>query len=315
MYRIGIDIGGTKTAIGIVDEQGQLCFQQKYNSDDALRLNGSVVLSLDAVIRSFCVSQSLSLSQVEGLAIGIPGIIDRASQRICSCPNLKELDGLRLGPELSEVLGAPVWVENDVNLIALGEHCRFHQEGLDDLACVFVGTGIGCGLIVNGDLYVGADGSAGEFGHTVIQPDGRPCSCGSRGCLEMYCSGKALALQANELYHRTVALDDLDYGEAARLIKSANAGDAAANQILLQSFGYLGLGIANLVNIMNPRVVVLGGGIVNGWPESIAVVKKAVTQYARETARQNLMIVPSTLGEQAGILGAAEYVSRARKRL
>lgn len=322
MVRLGLDIGGTKTVIGIVDEQGMIGRRVKQPSTQALQAAETPADSLAASIRGFCQQTGIELTAVEGVGVGFPGVMDRLSQRIVSCPNLPVLDGLPLGPELTERLGIPVFVENDVNLIALGEHFKGRGKGIDDLACIYVGSGIGCGLILDGRLYPGADGAAGEFGHTAIEPQGRRCTCGGQGCLEMYCSGKALALQAasilgQERGESIVHADQtaVSWAEAEQVIKAAKAGHPAALEAMHTAFRYLGLGVANLANILNPRLVILGGGIVAGWPEGVDIVRATVQRRARAVARDRLVIDEPILGEDAGLVGAAILVENSLENL
>jgi glucokinase len=307
---LGIDIGGTKTILGLVDESGQIRHQAKLSTSEALHNHSSVIPSLVDTIHKHCKQWELSLEEMAGTVIGVPGIIQRETQTIESCPNLLELDGMALGPQLTAALNAPVWVENDVNLITLGEHRWGRGRGIQNMACIFVGTGIGCGLIVSNELYTGADGSAGEFGHISIEPEGKSCTCGGVGCLEMYCSGKALALAAVDLLGASELHELSHYNEAIRLNRAARGGHPAALDAIQRAFYYLGVGIANLVNIMNPRLIVLGGGIVKGWPEGLDIVRNETERRVRVTARKRLDLEFPVLGERAGLLGAAVYVKR-----
>jgi len=311
MYRLGLDIGATKTMMAIMDNVGHSLWRTKLLSADVLQGGVTPADALAGNILGFCQQAGIDFSVIDGIGIGFPGIMDRASQAITSCPNLPILDGLCLGPDLAERLGVPVLVENDVNLIALGEHFKGRGKGIPDLACVFVGSGIGCGLILRGSLYSGADGAAGEFGHTVVEPEGHLCTCGNRGCLEMYCSGKALALQAHSIVSQAgnkssgqAAGSPVRWVDAELVIRAARAGHPAALEAMRKAFHYLGLGIANLTNILNPRLVILGGGIVAGWPAGIDIVRETVQARARAVVRDRVVIDTPALGEEAGLVGA-----------
>jgi glucokinase len=208
-----------------------------------------------------------------------------------------------------------VIVENDVNLICLGEHKAGRGKGIDDVVCVYVGSGIGAGLILNGRLYAGVDGVAGELGHTVIEPEGRICTCGRRGCLEMYCSGKALALRAESILSRNIYEDSVLAGnrtvqwtDAELVITAGKAGHPAALEELRKAFHYLGLGIANLVSILNPELVILGGGIIENWLEGIDIVRATVRTHAHSVSRDRVTIDRPSLGEKAGFVGASVLV-------
>lgn len=302
-YRLGIDIGGTKIAIGLVNENGKLEHQEKFSTHETITSHDEAVPRLTELITNYCDRQVLGLTRIRSVGIGVPGVIDRSVQTITSCPNLSALDNLDLGPRLSRALRTPVWVENDVNLIALGEHHYGRGQGLTDVAYIFVGTGIGCGLILDRKLYAGSIGAAGEFGHMTIVPDGLVCGCGNRGCLEMYCSGKALTLKAIEASGQA----NRRWKNAFDLICAGNEGDPVAQSILAESFHYLGLGIANLVNLLNPAMVVLGGGILTGWPAGLQTVQEVLKSSLRELFLRKLQIEYPLLGEKAGLLGAAAY--------
>jgi len=319
MYRLALDIGGTKTAMGLIDEASTICHRTRLPSLRVLQGAATVGDSLAESICAFLSQTQIELGSIEGAGIGFPGVMDSVSGKIASCPNLPILDGVPLGKELTRRLGLPVFVENDVNLIALGEHVAGRGSDIDDLAVIFVGSGIGCGLILDGKLYRGADGAAGEFGHTVIEPEGRECTCGGRGCLEMYCSGKALTLEAASILdgaedERLVATAGRtpSWTGAERVIEAAKSGHPLAQQAMRKAFYYLGLGITNLVDILNPRLIILGGGIVVGWPEGVDIVRDTVQARARVEARDRLVIERPILGEDAGLIGAAALVRGAR---
>lgn len=313
MLNIGIDIGGTKTVIGLVGEHGRILAHSKILSAAALATAGNPAEALANAIRSFVAQHGVTLAQVRGIGIGIPGVIDRATDSIANCPNLGVINGYPLGAALTAQLGLPAFIENDVNLIALGEHLHGRGRGVDNLAAIYVGSGLGCGLIVNHRLYVGSDGAAGEFGHIVIEPDGLVCTCGGIGCLEMYCSGKALAVQAPRLLGR-----DSDGGNAqaddwsaARLVlDAARAGHPQARAAVDAAFQALGIGLTTLVNVLNPRLILLGGGIVTAWPEGVDTVREIVRRRARTIIRERLEFATGTLGEDAGLIGAAMLVDQ-----
>jgi glucokinase len=248
-----------------------------------------------------------------GVGVGIPGIVERDQGTVISCPNLEMLDGVALGPEMAAALGLPVFVNNDANLNTLGECTAGAGHGVEQMAGVFVSAGIGCGLILDGVLYEGGDGAAGEIGHTVIVPDGLACSCGSHGCLEMYCSGKALSLAAASLFGSERVTDQAysaaRYSGAQLLIEQANAGQPAALEAVTRAFTLLGYGLSNLVNIINPRLIVLGGTILFAWSQGLETVRQVVAQTALPAARRNLRIEMSALQNYAGVLGGAALVS------
>ncbi|NMC54802.1 MAG: ROK family protein [Chloroflexi bacterium] len=308
-YRVGVDIGGTKTVIGLVDDHGNVVQKTKFNTADIMPAGKDPVQNVSTWFRDFCAQFNVPLSSLWGATLGIPGIIDRTSQKIESCPNLRILEGLAFGPALTDALQLPVWVENDVNLIALGEHGHGQGKGIADVAYIYVGTGIGCGLIINNRLHTGATGAAGEFGHQIIEPEGLPCECGNRGCLELYCSGKALSRLASH----SVGGAGERFTAAADLIQAAQQQDQAAIEILDRAFTYLAYGVANLLNLINPGMVVLGGGILTGWPQGRDQVKEVFSSRIRKIFYQQLAIEAPLLGQDAGLIGAADYVDEMLK--
>jgi glucokinase len=310
VFRVGVDIGGTKIAIAVLDDRGAIRHRTRLTSALTLGRSDLVVDALTVAIRGCCAEAGVDVATIAGIGVGFPGVMDPTSRIIASCPNLPALDGLPLEQELAGAMGVPVFLETDVKLSTLGELRQGRAKGFSDLACVFVGSGIGCGLVFSGRLYRGADGASGELGHTIVEPRGLRCTCGRRGCLEMYCSGKALARKARTILPRpTTAHCDVEsqgpWGGAELLIEAARAGCPDAVWALQHSFTYLGLALANLANLVNPRLILLGGGIVAGWPDGIEVVRATVHERARTIIRDRLTIACSSLGDDAGLIGAS----------
>jgi len=314
MLSIGIDIGGTKTVFGLVDDQGRIIKQMKIRSEQALGKHSTPAASLAAALQDFSSQATFSLSSVQGVGIGIPGVIDRSTESVANCPNLEVLNGERLGADLGALLGIPAFLDNDVNLIALGEHLFGRGKGIADMAAVYVGSGIGCGLILDDRLYRGSSGATGEFGHTPVEPNGIPCTCGGIGCLEMYCSGKALTLQAKDVLGQAVALEPdeasgISWSTAKLVLDAARDNNPRAQKAVEQAFYYLGIGITTLVDILNPSLVLLGGGIITAWPEGIEITRQVVQRRARKVIRDRIAFAQGSLGEHAGLIGAAMLVS------
>lgn len=305
---LGIDVGGTKTVLTLIDNIGT----HKSEKLDSLQIFHSATPPADLLaqhIRDYFSTLNVSTDQVQGIVIGVPGIVDPADDIVTSCPNLPSLEGYPLGASLSEILHIPVLIENDVNLMTIGEHARGAGKGVKNLATVYVGTGIGGGLIIDGRRYTGADGAAGEIGHMTIVAGGRRCTCGRRGCLEMYCSGKALAIQAEDILGVPVEGDIENntfssWHLAEDVIKAAASGNSRAHAAVEEAFYYLGIGIVDLASIANPQLVLLGGGILTGWPKGIEIVRKTVYESARFPINERLRVEPVALKEQASAIGA-----------
>ena len=314
MINIGVDIGGTKIAAGYLDEHGKLQAFKKVSTENVFALDDDPIQSLQIFINQYIDEIKIDRKLIGGIGVGVPSVLDSHTQEVVSTPNIPELNQVPLSRLLSPLLDLPVYVENDVNLIALGEHLHGRGQGISDLACVFVGTGLGCGLILNNKLYTGADGAAAEFGHMIYEPEGRLCGCGAKGCYESYCSGYGLTYDARqffseseiEAFSRNPKFSS--FSLAAYLINSAKNGDKRAVEIIENSFHILGLALTSMVNLLNPRLVILGGGIINGWPEAIEIVRNVVYEKARAVSKQRLIIDTPALKDKGGLYGASELV-------
>lgn len=311
VYRVAIDIGATRTMIALIHgSKPEVIAHQRPNSDVLFTGWRPPAMALASAVQTFVREQQVDLADVMGVGVGIPGMVNRREGSVYSCPNLGVLDGALIGPETSRELGMPVCIDNNTNLIALGEHTAGVGQGIDHMTFVSVGSGVGCGLILDGEVYHGGDDAAGEFGHTIVIPNGLPCTCGSRGCVEMYCSGKALTLAARNLFkpHELYALGTRFAG-AQLLIDQALAGHAGARDAMVQSFTYMGLALSNLIDVLNPSLVVLGGGIVFSWPDSLQIVRQVVMRESLPGARRSLRIEVTQLQHFAGVLGGAALVT------
>jgi len=309
-YRFAVDVGATATMLALIEGSSpSVVAYERPNTDTVFIPGEPPVTSFVEAARRFLEQRRVEPGELSGIGIGIPGVVDRAKGLVLSCPNLRALDGVALGPEVAAQLGVPVCVANNTNLIALGEHTVGLGQGVEDMAVVWVGSGVGCGLILRGQLYEGAGGAAAEFGHTIIVPNGLACSCGAHGCLEMYCSAKALDRVAEGIFGPEVPRTALTrYPGAHLLIEQAGAGHVKATMALFQAFNYLGLALVNLVNLLNPALIVLGGGVVFAWPEGVEVARQVVWREALPQARQGLRLEISQLQSYAGVLGGAALI-------
>lgn len=312
-YRFAVDIGATRTVLALIDaERPDIIAFERPESDFLFTGWRPPARALSDAITEVLRAQGVEPGDLLGIGIGIPGIVDRKAGRVISCPNLSVLDGAELGAELGDDLGVQVCMDNNTNLISLGEHTAGLGRDVDCMAVIFVGIGVGCGLIINGELYEGADGAAGEFGHTNVVPNGLPCTCGAHGCLEMYCSGKALARVAQQIFPpREMYTLGTRFGGAQLLTEQAREGNPKAIEALRDAFTYLGIGLTSLANLLNPRLIVLGGGVLFAFPEGIEIARSIVQREALPAVRRDLRIEVSQLGNFAGVLGGAAMVSAA----
>ncbi len=255
--------------------------------------------------------QAASAGDVIAVGVGVPGPVEQASGLLTVPPIMPGWDRFPIRDAFAGEYAAPVFVDNDVNVMALGEHWGGVAKGVDDVIFVKIGTGIGSGIVVGGLLHRGAQGCAGDFGHICVDPDGPLCTCGNRGCLEAISAAPAIVLQAERcaregespplmaLLQEKGELSMRDVGEAAR------RGDYCALTIIRRSGRLIGETLASAVNVLNPSMIVIGGGVSRVGHALLAEVRSAVYQRSLPLATRNLPIVMSELGDGAGVIGAS----------
>jgi glucokinase len=299
-YAIGIDIGGTKTLVALVDGSGGIVRSIRFPTlpehgvgDVIERITGAAVeLKDEAAARG---------GTVLGIGVASAGVLDARQQRIVYAANLN-WQNVPVGRLLSERTGLAVKLGNDANLAAVAEYVWGSRRSARDLIYVTVSTGVGAGMISGGQLVEGASDSAGEFGHMTADPFGPRCSCGNYGCLENYSSGTALAATANSRLGQREG-DDSRW-TARDLMEAAGAGHAGAMDIVRRAAFHLGNGLTSLIHLFNPQRIVLGGGVMAGellLRETIRVVDARTIP----SMRAQVAIERTTLGEEIGVLGAA----------
>ncbi len=307
----GIDIGGTNVKYGLVDHDGKTLYKEQRPT---LAEKGATPLMhlITNIAERLLYDAAEEEYDVKWLGVGTPGAVDfRTGKVIGPCPNIEGWLGMEIGEILRERLNMPVWVDNDVNAMALAESRFGAASGAKAAVCLTVGTGVGGGIILDSRIYRGADYSAGELGHIPINFDGPQCRCGSRGCLEAYCAsyaiiGRAKKLMGNELTPAFEAILDNDTGHLTikKIFSAEKKGDAVARQVLDETARYLGIGLAGIVNLLNPDVVVIGGGIIEGGGGLLEAVAAEIKERAFDSAVENLSVVKAALGNDAGFIGA-----------
>jgi glucokinase len=308
---LGIDLGGTKINTALVDIAGRIV-SQDYRETRAAEGPTVVIERMAEAALQVVVRAGVESTQVRAVGVGSPGPIDVHAGVVESPPNLPGWTRVPLGQRIADALELPAFLENDANAAALGEHRFGAGRSTRHMVYVTASTGIGGGFIIDGKLYRGATGSAAEIGHTIILPQGPQCTCGRRGCLEALASGTAIAREGAELVSRGIStlIVDLAGGDPARVgarvvAQAAAEGDTEAQRIIDEAMTYLGLGMANLVNLLNPEVLVIGGGLTNMGEMLFGPVRRIMRQYAFPTAADAVRIVPAELGDDAGVVGAA----------
>ena len=305
---IGVDVGGTKVAAGVVDEDGTILARTRRPTPSSSP--GDVEETIAALVKELRADHD-----VEAVGIGAAGFIDADRSRVLFAPNLAWRDE-PLRDEVSKRIGLPVVVENDANAAAWAEHRFGAGRGSADLVCVTVGTGIGGGLVLGGALYRGRYGIGAEFGHMQVIPDGRRCGCGQRGCWEQYCSGRALLHEAREIADVQPAygarLLELGQGrpegiEAPEVTTAAREGDPAALACFAEVGGWLGQGLADLAALLDPEAFVVGGGVADAGDLLLDPARETFARKLTGTGhRPRAEIRLAELGNEAGLVGAAD---------
>lgn len=316
VYRMGIDLGGTKILAAVVDANGAIVGMAKKKTKAELGPDAVMKRIVDTALNAAAAAKT-SMKSLVGVGVGAPAPVDYQTGVVYSAPNLPGWDEIPLGARLQAEFDVPVLVDNDVNLGTLGEWSQGAGRGCQNMVGIFVGTGVGGGIVIDGKLYRGARYAAGEVGHMIMQPNGPLCSCGRLGCLEAFASRTAIerAVRAGLAEERPSIVADLLAAEKDRLtsgvIKQALlAEDPLMMEAVGQAQYYLGLLVANLVNALDPEMVVFGGGVVEALGDTFLqpIRETALAYYLQKRGAQQISIVPATLGDQAGVLGGATLV-------
>jgi glucokinase len=307
---VAADLGGTHLRAATVDETGGIHFRLKHHTP---RGNSAeeIVCSLVQAVRE-CeahIVENSSVAAIKAVSVVVPGTVKVEEGKVVYAPNLRSLDGYRLTEALTKELQRPALLENDANAAAVGEMWRGAGRGHSTIVCVTLGTGVGGGIILDGELWRGVDGAAAEIGHMGVDPfGGVACGCGSRGCLEVFASATAIVRMTREASPRypdsTISLGE--NLRADRVYAAGVAGDELALEVFRRMGVYLGIGLANLINIINPEMIVIGGGVANGWNLFEKHMHQQVAERAFPLLAAGVKIVRAECGDDAGLLGAAK---------
>ena len=309
-YVGGVDLGATSIDVAITTLASEVVCQAAEDVDVAVGPQ-PILDKATAMLRDLLAGQGADLADLRAVGLGVPGPVAQADGRVVAPPLMPGWNDFPVRDALAELVGCPVFVDNDVNLMAIGEHARGVAREVADFVFVKVGTGIGTGVFVNSALVRGADGCAGDLGHVCVEPAGPTCTCGNVGCLEAVAAGPAIA-RAGEIaaragrapllaatLERKGALDALDVGDAA------GHGDLGALTVVREAAGRIGAALATMVSLLNPSSIVIGGGVSRIGHVFLAEIRTAVYARSLPLATRNLPIVPSALSANAGVIGAS----------
>lgn len=304
-YAIGVDLGGTKVEVGLVDEKGQVhtSLRLETHAEQGPQIIQDRILEKIALLRE-------SRVPILGIGIGMAGQIHPKTGEVIFAPNLK-WHHVPLQERMEKETGLPVRVLNDVRAITWAEWKHGAGQGSEDFICLFIGTGIGSGIVSGNHLLIGSSNTAGEVGHMTIDFNGPICTCGNQGCLEAFAGGWGIAARAKEALatsQNSKELSDVKGITAKRVIEAYHEGKEWAKQVMEQAKRALIAGCVNLVNAFNPRHLIIGGGVIEGMPEWIGEIKQGIQQHALKAAIQLLEVKKACLGDKVGVIGSATFI-------
>ena len=308
--RIGIDVGGTKIAAGLVNETGRVTRRKRVKTDTQ-RGYPAVRDQINLLVRALLSEAGAKPGSVKRIGIACAGQIDRGTQKVLFSPNLNWRH-VPLKHDIEMATGIPTSVENDVNAGTYGEwRFGFRGEG-SNVVGIFIGTGIGGGLILNGRLFRGAHGVAGELGHITLNPYGYPCHCGNKGCFEAYCGGVYIEHRVKERLSEGYRgkLWDIIEGRipslhAGHVEQAYLMGDDLCKEVWREVVEYLGSALQSIANLLNPELIIFGGGVVAGTKQLIDEARGVMARRAMQASISSLKIERARMGDDAALLGAA----------
>jgi glucokinase len=291
----GFDLGGTQLKFGLLDERHNLVFKDKAPSPPTMKE------LLDLFRKIWEELKARERKSIRAVGFGIPGIFSLREQKIFQSPNYSELDGFELRPAIARFIKVPFWIDNDANIAAYGEYRCGAGKGILNLILLTLGTGVGSGIIIDGDLLHGTCGFAAEMGHIVVNPDGERCNCGSRGCLETEAAAGPIVRNYQRLTRTKKNLTAKDIAARAR------QDDPAARKSFEIAGYYLGIGLGIAINLLNPEKILIGGGVMASGD---LILPRAIEEASRRSYKATFAccsIERARLGNDAGFMGAASW--------
>ena len=304
-YTVGVDVGGTNIKLGIVSSAGKIIAKTRLATKGFGSHKTQFIDALVAAIQKLLKKRNLSLRQVRGIGIGLPGLIDPRQGTIIQLPNIPGWKNVSLVKLLKKKLNVPIYIENDVNLITLAEWKYGAGRGFTDLVCITLGTGVGGGLIFNNGLYRGSGFAAGEIGHMPIEKNGIACPCGGRGCFERYVGNAYLLQKIRKIFRReNMRIQDV--------FILANRGNKQALMFWKEFGQTLGFGLTGVVNLLNPQAIVIGGGVSNNFKFFAPAVRDVLKKRCMKVQGKMAKILRARFSHDAGILGAHVLVKETK---
>lgn len=313
---IGIDLGGSKILAAVIDRQGRVLSAER-STTPADEGHEAVIRSIVASANSALAGASLSPSQLFAVGVGAPGLVDPETGIVATSPHLPGWCDIPLRDLIQERLGRRTFLINDANAAAIGELCFGAARSARNFIYITLSTGIGGGIVIDGKVYSGAIGAAGEVGHMTIDDDGPQCNCGNRGCWEALASGTALAREARQRIREGAATSiprcagsGVEGITAETVHRAAKQGDGLARELIERTGHYVGVGLANLINIFNPELIVIGGGLSNIGDMLFEPALRVASERAYGASFRAVRFAPAELGPNSGVIGAAAHARR-----
>ncbi len=308
MY-LGVDIGGTTILAGLVNKSGDIF---KFLEIKTEREKGYKYIEKNIInILGELINNSKNLNNIKGIGIGVPGIADINSDNIIYCTNLG-WKNVPLGIKIKEVFGLPVYIENDATVAGLAEKIKGVTKDAINSIFITIGTGIGGGIIINNKIYSGSHKKGSEIGHMIVGKNFYDCNCGNNGCLETFSSATAMIKYAKKLMsdgQKTTLLDKMEGStediDAKMIVECAKNGDKVCNKVVDRMVKYLSLGIGNLINLLDPDIIVIGGGVSKAGDFLLQKIRSEVYNFVIFKEEKKTEIVLAELGNEAGLIGAA----------
>lgn len=303
---LACDLGGTNLRMAAIDRQGNILFRTRRATPKSDRAADIVHTIVEAA--NECREATQAQGSIEAIAAAVPATVSVEQGVMLKAPNVPCLDGFRMVAALENELNIKAVIENDANAAAVGESWLGASKDCKNSIMVTLGTGVGGGLIINGEILRGIDGTAGEIGHLCVEPFGAPCGCGSRGCVEQYCSATAIVrlTHEKEAQYPKSELQNKSRLTSAEIFEAGTRGDELALEVFRLMGFYLGISLAGVINLLNPEVIVIGGGASAGWDLFIRHVEDQIRTRTFAEPGRRVRLARAILGDDAGILGAAK---------
>lgn len=305
MYTIGIDLGGTNIAAGLVNEKYEIVFRASVPTNKDGEYD-KMVESMAGLVKTLTEQAGITLDEVKYIGIGAPGVLDNENGVATDNSNI-HWNNYPLRAKLQKYVDKPVYLGNDANVAAWAEYIGGCGRGAKNFLMLTLGTGVGGGIILDGKLHTGSHNIGAEIGHTTFKAGGRKCGCGNYGCIESYCSATALIKMAEEAVadHPESLIAKAEKIDAKCVIDAAKAGDKFGCELFNEYVSNLSQVIASIVNFLDPDVIALGGGVANAGEFLLEPVRKEFPQYVTFSSMQNTRVLKAEMGNDAGIIGAA----------